>query len=179
MRPRARRDGLLSRGRQGEVVVYDLERHEAHCLNPAAALVFRHSDGRTSIAEIAGRLHAELGVPVDERLVWLALEQLDEARLLERPPEPAGWSRRETMRRVALGLSVLLPAVTSILVPTPAEAAVTCRAATLCNSAGPSCYIGSPALCDGSCTCQPAGGSCTNRGSGFGCCDGTGQDCSF
>ena len=173
MRPRARRDGLLSRGLEGEVVVYDLERHEAHCLNPAAALVFRHSDGRTSIAEIAGRLHAELGVPVDERLVWLALEQLDEARLLERPPEPAGWSRRETMRRVALGLSVLLPAVTSILVPTPAEAAVTCAASGSCaGNPGQSCYIASSALCDGSCTCQP--GVCTSD-----CCDGTGQNCPF
>ncbi len=179
MRPTARRDGLLSRELQGEVVVYDLERHEAHCLNPAAAIVFRHSDGQTSVADIAGRLHTELELPPDERLVWLALERLDEAGLLERPPDPTGWSRRETVRRMVLGLSVLLPAVTSILVPTPAEAAVTCRAATSCTSAGPACYIFSPALCDGSCTCQPTGASCTNQGSGFGCCDGTAQDCSF
>jgi hypothetical protein len=74
---------------------------------------------------------------------------------------------------MALGLSVLLPAVTSILVPTPAEAAVTCVAATSCvSSPGSSCYISSSALCDGSCTCQPA--SCLGE-----CCDSLGSDCSF
>jgi len=177
MRPMARRDGLLSRELQGEVVVYDLERHEAHCLNLAAALVLRHSDGRSSVADIAGRLHAELELPADERLVWLALELLDEARLLEPSPAPppgrGGWSRRDVVRRIGLGLAVLLPAVTSILVPTPAEAAVSCVAAGSCaSSPGQSCYITSSALCDGSCTCQP--GTCTSN-----CCDGTGQDCSF
>lgn len=177
MRPQARSEGLLVRELTEEVVVYDLERHEAHCLNPTAAFVFKHSDGRTSVGDIAGRLSAERRLPADETLVRLALEQLDEARLLEQSPvpsrEPAGWSRREAVRRMALGLSVLLPAVTSILVPTPAEAAVTCVAATSCaSSAGSSCYISSSALCDGSCTCQPS--TCTSN-----CCDGLGNNCSF
>lgn len=171
MKPLARRDGLLVRTLTEEVVVYDVERHEAHCLNPTAALVFKHCDGRTSVGAIASRLR------VDEQLVWLALERLDEARLLERspalPPEPGAWSRRDMVWRMGLGLSVLLPAVTSVLVPTPAEAAATCIQAGSCaGSPGSSCYISVAGSCDGSCTCQPS--NCASN-----CCDGLGNDCSF
>lgn len=171
MNPLARKDGLLVRELAEEVVAYDVDRHEAHCLNPTAAFVFKNSDGRASVGDIATRLHA------DEPLVWLALERLGEAGLLEQspapPPERGGWSRRDVVRRMGLGLSVLLPAVTSILVPTPAEAAVTCVAAGACaGNPGPSCYIANPALCDGSCTCQP--GICPSN-----CCDTGALDCSF
>jgi hypothetical protein len=173
----ARRKGLLLREVAGELVVYDLERHTAHCLNPAAALVFKQSDGRASVADLARRLHAELALPDDARLVRLALEQLDRARLLDRrpspPPDPPGCPRREVVQRMALGLCILLPAVTSILVPTSAEAAATCIQATSCTgSAGSPCYGSIAALCDGSCTCQP--GACSSD-----CCDSFGNDCSF
>ncbi len=178
MRPVASNDRLLVRELAGELVVYDLERHEAHCLNRTAALVFKQCDGRSSVAEIAGRLGAEFETPVDEPLVWQALEQLHEARLLAhmptRTPEPSGLSRRDVMRRVGLALAVAVPVVSSILVPTPAEAAVTCVNASSClSNVGMSCYVSSSALCDGSCTCR-TGGTCSGN-----CCDLTNQPCSF
>ena len=178
MRPVASNDGLLVRELAGELVVYDLERHEAHCLNRTAAFVFKQCDGRSSIAEIASRLQAEFEAPADEGLVWQALEQLDGARLLRHkptpPPEPGGCSRRDVVRRVGLGLAVLVPAVSSILVPTPAEAAVTCVDDSTClSNVGMSCYVASPALCDGTCTCR-TGGTCTGN-----CCDLTNQPCSY
>ena len=40
----------------GETLVYDLRRHRAHCLNPAATLVWRCCDGRTTVASAAARL---------------------------------------------------------------------------------------------------------------------------
>jgi len=174
----ASNEGLLVRELAGELVVYDLERHEAHCLNRTAAFVYAQCDGRTSPAEIASRLETEFAAPADEDLVWQALEQLDGARLLRHkhtpPPEPWAHSRREVVRRVGLGVAVLLPVVTSILVPTPAEAAVTCVDASQClSNIGMSCYVSSPALCDGTCTCRP-GGTCTGD-----CCDLTNQPCSF
>ena len=46
MKPRARSDGLVVRHLPGELIVYDLERHAAHCLNETAATIFRHADGR-------------------------------------------------------------------------------------------------------------------------------------
>jgi hypothetical protein len=178
MGPVASNDGLLVRELAGELVVYDLERHEAHCLNRTAAFVFRQCDGRSSVAEIAGRVEAEFGAPADESLVWQAVEQLDAARLLRhvpgRPPERGGFSRRDVVRRVGLGLAVVVPVVSSILVPTPAEAAVTCVDDSTClSNVGMSCYVASPGLCDGTCTCR-TGGTCTGN-----CCDLTNQPCSY
>jgi hypothetical protein len=178
MRPVASNDGLLVRELAGELVVYDLRRHEAHCLNRTAAFVFKQCDGRSSVAEIAERLQSELDTPAEEDLVWQALGQLDGARLLAhmpvRPPQPGGFSRREVVRRVGLGLAVAVPVVSSILVPTPAEAAVTCVNASTClGNVGLSCYTASPALCDGTCTCR-TGGTCTGN-----CCDLTNQPCSY
>ena len=42
MKPRARTEGLVVTELPDELLVYDLERHRAHCLNPTAALVFKH-----------------------------------------------------------------------------------------------------------------------------------------
>ena len=42
-----------------EVLVYDLDRHKAHCLNQTAALVWQHCDGKMAIARWES---AQLGV---------------------------------------------------------------------------------------------------------------------
>ncbi len=177
MKPVASRERLLVRELAGELVVYDLERHEAHCLNRTAALVFLHSNGRNRVEEIAARLRDELRQPADEELVRLALDRLRQAGLVApeaaAPVETGGFSRRDTLPRLGMGLAVLLPAVTSILVPTPAEAAATCVPATACgaNPDAP-CYRTTAAGCGGGCTCQ--GATCSS-----GCCDGAGGDCSY
>ena len=138
MKPQVRKDGLVVKELPDEMLVYDLERHRAHCLNPTAALVWKHCDGRTSAKEIATLLQKELKAPpgkpgkIDEKLVWLALDRLGKAHLLEErlspPPEGARFAHRELVRKLGLvgGLTVLLPLVTSIVAPTPAEAAATC-----------------------------------------------------
>ncbi len=114
------------------------------------------TDRRTA-AEIA----ALLGPGADESLVHTALDQLAEAGLLEAGPAAPAPSRREVLRQVGLGAAVLAPAVASLLVPTPAEAAATCIPAGACNGSnnGQSCYISNK---DTECslyTCQ--GGSCS------------------
>jgi len=77
--PHARRDGVLFQAIDDEVIVYDTERHKAHCLNRTAARVWAHCDGQTSVAEVARRLAQELQTPVDSQVVWLAVEQLGKA----------------------------------------------------------------------------------------------------
>src|SRR5918996_4509291 len=128
MKPTRRTEGLVVTEVMGEVLVYDLERHRAHCLNRAAAVVFKHCDGTRSVEELAGLLGRELGAPADPDCVWLALDRLAKACLLrrrvKRPPKAGRLSRREVVRRV--GIAVLLPAVTSVLAPTPAQAVATC-----------------------------------------------------
>lgn len=159
VKPTKRAQGLVVTDLMGETLVYDLERHRAHCLNPAAAVVFRHCDGSRSVDELAGILERELGVPADLDGIWLALEQLGRAGLLRqrlsRPPGTDRLSRRQLARR--LGIAVLLPAVTSILVPTPAEAAASC--VTSCGPPnkpfGTPCSSTAPLNC--LCTCDGAG----------------------
>jgi hypothetical protein len=129
MNPVARRSGLVVRELPDEVLVYDLDRHQAHCLNRTAAAVFRAADGRHDVAGLAEDLAHQAGGAADEDVVRMALEQLDKACLLEGTSGPgpaAGLSRRDAMLKVGLGAAVLLPIVTSILAPTPAEAAATC-----------------------------------------------------
>jgi hypothetical protein len=158
---RARQAGLVVRDLADEVVVYDKECHQAHCLNRTAAFVFRHADGRRTAADIA----ALLGPGADEELVCVALDQLAAAGLLETDPAPAASvpSRRKVMRHVGLGAALLAPAIASLLVPTPAEAAATCIPASSCSSSniGQACYNSNPATecslytCQGPATCSP------------------------
>jgi hypothetical protein len=156
MKPAARTTGLVIRDVGGETVVYDVERHEAHCLNRTAALVFRHADGTRSLPELAAVLASESGSCMDGQAVRLALEQLAGANLLEgrnaqRGPDPplASAGRRQAMLRVGLGAAFLAPVVTSLLVPTPAEAAGTCIPQAACTPAkyGQDCYVLSKAEC--------------------------------
>jgi len=164
MKPIARRSGLVVRELADEVVVYDKERHQAHCLNGTAATVFRNADGRRSVSDLAVLLSAD-GGPGAEELVEMALGQLGDAHLLETasPPGPEhGLARRDVMWRVGIGAAVLLPLVTSILAPTPAEAAATCvdgNGGGCVGNDGASCHCGAPGECPAN-ACVCSGGTC-------------------
>src|SRR6266404_3760966 len=117
--PEARRVGLVVQELSGEVLVYDRERNKAHCLNSTAARVWGYCDGKTSIAQIARAIEGEINAPVDEDIIWLAVEQLSKTRLLQEgaklPDHKSGLSRREVMKRIGLAAAVALPVVTSII----------------------------------------------------------------
>jgi hypothetical protein len=95
-------------------------------LNRTAALVWRHCDGKTTVAEMS-RLLQRYDLPPDEAVVWLALDRLEKARLLQSPlirsAEAAGISRRAVIRRLGMvgGLVALLPLVDSLVVPAAAQ----------------------------------------------------------
>ena len=129
--PLARKEGLIIQELPDEVLVYDLETDRAHCLNQTAAFVWQHCDGRTTAGEIAKLLGKKASAKVDERIVWLALDQLSDSKLLaRRPAAPApltGMDRRQVMRAIGLAAIVAVPVVTSIIAPTPAQA-VSCAA---------------------------------------------------
>jgi coenzyme PQQ synthesis protein D (PqqD) len=145
--PQVRQDGLVVRELPDEVLVYDLESHKAHCLNSTAAAVWRHCDGETNPADIAFRLAREVGEPIDEDVVWLALEDLGRLQLLEAPVvrQRPGLSRRDVMRKGALVTSALaVPTVFSLFVPT-ASASVcgaTCGPGVTCAGTCPVCPAG-------------------------------------
>lgn len=165
MRPLARRDGLVVRDLAGETLVYDRECHQAHCLNPTSAAVFRLCDGERSPGEIAALL-AEGDAAARLAVVELALQQLSTARLLcegDRPGASAsgcdqGADDRVTSRRELLRLAALaLPAIASIVAPPPAQAASVCIPVSGCADPLNSCA-----------PCDPFGGDCSGY-SGYQC----------
>ena len=147
--PLARTEQLLVMDMDGETLVYDLARHRAHCLNPAAARVWRLCDGRTSVEEMARVVADATGTAADEDLVWYALRRLNGARLIEglRPAAPThAVTRRDLLQRMtAAGLGMLmLPTVASIVAPTTLQAQASClpAGAQCSKSAGPRCCTG-------------------------------------
>jgi len=123
-------------------------------------LLWERSDGETSVEALADLL-PKAGLPRDVDLVWLALKDLQKAGLLVeyRAPAPKkAISRREVMRAlgVTAGLTLVLPAVSSLVAPLAAQAA-SCDTVNQCQNQGkkkcsglPIC--GSPGMC-----CLPVG----------------------
>ena len=140
--PRAREANLVIQELPDEVLVYDRDTHQAHCLNPTAQLVWQHCDGKTSVAQMVRILEQELPPPVDEALVWLALDQLAKADLLLEGMPTAqrnGVSRREVIRRVGRAAAVAVPLVTSLVAP-EAVLANSCKASgSICSSSAECC----------------------------------------
>ncbi len=157
--PAARQDDLVVEGFLDEVLVYDLQRNRAHCLNRTAALVWQNCDGRTTVAELAEVLASELEIPANEAMVWMALTRLSKARLLKEPVispgTPRTYSRRAVMQTLGsvAKISLILPVVQSIVTPSAAQAQ-SCLANNAC-SGQPNCI-----------PCHPNAG-CAKR-----CCDG-------
>lgn len=181
---KARGEGLVTRELENETLIYDLIRNKAHCLNESAALVWKHCDGRTTVPQMIQLLGKELEVSVDERLVWLALDKLSKAHLLEEritlSAEAGRLSRREAVKRMGLGAALAVPVVMSIVAPTAASAA-TCAAigqATNCMS-NPTSSACCSKCCD---TASPGPDVClkTGRANGKSCirdCQCTSGNC--
>jgi hypothetical protein len=156
--PRARCEGLMTETLGSELVVFDRVNNSAHTLNGPAAFVWQHADGTRTADEIAREMTRAFGVEADAQVVWYALDQLNQRQLLETqgrmPPNWQSMNRRQLLKRVATG-AVLLAAVTSIVVPTPAHAQ--------------------------SGVCIPEGVACDNQPlpccPGLGCCVGAGPTC--
>lgn len=151
--PLARHEGLVVQKLDGEVLIYDLQRHRAHCLNSTAAAIWEQCDGHATIPEIAHRLQTVLHQSLDETVILHGLRQLSKRHLLEqRLSVGASISRREVLRRVGVA-ALTLPVVSSILAPTAAEAAscvgngLSCASLPCCTGCG--CIGG---VCLGTCS---------------------------
>lgn len=131
--PATRPSGLLVEQIADEVVVYDLETKNVHCLSPLAAAVFESCDGRTTPAQAATAASERLDRDVSTDEVLAAAEQLEERSLFHSPMltlhgsgngNGDGLSRRDFARRGALAGAVAFaaPLITSIAAPTAAMA---------------------------------------------------------
>jgi hypothetical protein len=160
--PKARKNKLIVKELENEVLVYDENNFKAHCLNTTSALVWKFCDGRTSIPRMTQLLEKEMSVVVPEQTVWLALKQLEASRLLDVSVAQPAWmphvSRRAVMRAIGIA-AVALPIVTTITNPTAAAAASCVPNGQPCVGAGQgNCCVGGSIICGGSPngTCHPS-----------------------
>lgn len=150
--PRARTSEIIVRELPDEVLVYDMERLKAHCLNHTSAFIWKRCDGKLTVAEITRLLEREFAAPVEEDVVWLALRQLRRLHLLEAESVAGGFikvTRRDLVRKY-LPAALAVPLILSIPAPAAAQAG-----STPCAKLGENCGDGvecCPGLtCDGIC----------------------------
>jgi hypothetical protein len=136
-RPRARTEGLVIKALPDEVLVHDLARHRTHCLNRAAAAVWRLCNGQRTPVDIARTLTPGPDGRWSDEAVRLAFDELRRAHLLTDVltghPEVAGVTRRQTLQRLAAA-AVVVPTVATIVTPRAAQA-------QSCASVGQSCTV--------------------------------------
>jgi hypothetical protein len=145
--PAARQERLVVQELPDEVLIYDLDRDKAHCLNQTAAFVWKHCDGRTTLSELHSHFETNFGAPVADEMIWLALDQLEKFDLLQerwnRPANLNRLSRRSVMRKIGLAAVIALPLITSIVAPTV-------HAVSSCAQPGESCQ-GNGNCCSNNC----------------------------
>jgi len=115
MNPKVK-ENILIEELPDETLVYDLDRHRAHCLNPSAALLLAGADGKRDVPALTRLLKEALGEPATEEIVRLGLERLRRARLLAWDGEgigKKGMSRRQAIRKLA-GVGIAVPSVLTV-----------------------------------------------------------------
>ena len=127
-KPVARTSGIVVLDTDGETLVYDLNVSEAHCLNEAAAFVWKACDGHNSLDDIGRLVKGRYQTSEPEEFVWLALDQLSERKLLavDADRKPRYTSRREMLKRVGIASVAAVPVIASIVAPSSAYASASC-----------------------------------------------------
>lgn len=162
--PKARKTDLVTRQIPGELLVYDLKRHKAFCLNGTAASVWKSCNGKRTVEDLAAELEKDQKSPVDEKIIWLALDQLEKSYLLQRS---AAWPMglpsisRRSIIRAGIVTAVTLPLVTMITAPVAAQAGSPITDAVCDKRTQPNCG-GNPCSDKAGKTCNPSGGGSCN-----------------
>lgn len=155
LKPLGRRDNLVVQELNGEVLIYDLNKNKAYCLNETSALVWRACNGINSVSDICKSVG-------DEDIVWLALNSLKKENLIDHAPDNKfnGMSRRDVIKKIGIGSMIALPVVASLVAPAAVHA-------QSCKPNGNNCSTSSE-CCSSCCKnvspsvnqCKPGGGAC-------------------
>jgi Coenzyme PQQ synthesis protein D (PqqD) len=152
--PIVRIDNIVVQEMDKEILIYDLQKSKAFCLNETSALIYQLCDGKNSISDISSAISKKLNQPITDELIWLALDNFRKDDLLEKSGQFEidfkGLNRRQVIKKVGLATMIALPIVSSVIAPTSAmaqsgllalNAACTTSpqcASGQCNSSGPS-----------------------------------------
>lgn len=123
LKPSSRTADVIVQEIDGEVLIYDLNSHQALALNETASKVWNLLDGKSTISDIAETAQ----IPVE--IVMLSIDELQKKDLLEEKVEMGlakdRVSRRKMLASVAAS-AVALPVIASIIAPTAAHAQSGC-----------------------------------------------------
>jgi len=113
MKPLVRKRELIGRKLGDQTLVYDLKFHMVHCLNGTTSVFRKHCDGATDAGEMAERRQNEIGLPLDESLAQIALQQLLDSHLIHASsvvlPIVPSHSRRVIAPKVPRGDALPIP----------------------------------------------------------------------
>lgn len=156
--PEARREYLIVQKVDDEILLYDTANDQAHILNPTSARVWNLANGQRTVSNIALLVARELHTQPQPELIWLALEQLSKAGLLQQRALPTmlttKMTRREFLQKASLA-AMAIPMVKTISAPTPQRAVSCAQPTDPCQVDGDCC---TPAVCfQLQCTCFVAG----------------------
>jgi len=81
-KPLSKKEDLVIQELPGELLIYNLSTDRAFCLNETSAFVWKQADGKNTVGEIKTLMENEFNAPVNEDLIWLALDQLGRNSLM-------------------------------------------------------------------------------------------------
>ncbi|MGI8670849.1 MAG: hypothetical protein ACR2J3_13545 [Aridibacter sp.] len=166
-KPESRKKDIVVQELEDEVLVYDLLKNKAFCLNKTSAVIWQNCNGERLIEEIAEVSGRKLNADINAEMVWLALEQFKKDSLLEEYTSSDalfnGMSRREVIRKVSIGSLIALPIVSSLVAPMAVHAgSATCMGSCQCPNA--TVTFCSPTGVGGTLQCQTLTPTCRCRG---------------
>ncbi len=143
--PKSRRANIVVQDFENEVLIYDLAKNKAYCLNQTSALVWQNCNGNNSVADISRELSSKSKIDVSDEVVWLAIDGLKKDNLLENGDEVEinfnGLNRRQLIKKVGFASMIALPIISSVIAPSAAAAQsnllaffAVCTAPSQCSS---------------------------------------------
>jgi hypothetical protein len=174
--PQTRQHDIVIQELENEVLIYDLSKNKAFCLNQTSSIVWLECDGKKSVAEISQTLRKKLKLNFSEDLVWLALNQFKKDDLLEDNDDFItpfdGLNRREIVKRIGFASLVALPIIVSVIAPSAVHAQsgnCTAPPSVVCFPVGNGAGLSQPGCrCQGNTDCVE--GICQITGLGFNTC---------
>lgn len=126
MKPIARKENIVVQATKLEILVYDLTINKAFLLNKTSAFVWQSCDGTRDVSEISQALAKRSKQPINDEIVWLAIEQLKKENLMDNKEELKsgfeGLNRREVIRKIGFTTMIALPLISYVVAPTAANA---------------------------------------------------------
>jgi hypothetical protein len=161
-KPLGRKGDLVVQEISDETLIYDMNTDRALCLNSTAGKVWAACNGLNSVSEIAQILSNKVAAPVNDDLIWLAINQLDRNNLLEkRKPEDVNpLGRREVIKKIGLSAAISLPVIFSVVAPRAVDAQSCLPIGTACSMSAQCCSSCCKSVGGGIFECKPGGGAC-------------------